>query len=220
MHAATATQPTPAPKRPTHSGAVTPRVATCEPRRRAKLLAAYQTAFGWVRATEAWLQRWLRSPSLRREWNAGFVGRLFGPFRPRRVRKLVAVVRGVLGRFTQGYTSGGKTTPATLMCFPASYHRCRTGLLGNANIFGTLRFCPRLLERGVPDVAKVVLHEMLYQGLGVGDRRHDSCQGSKHRCYREGALALVESGRYDLAARNIDNFVALMRHVATRAPVS
>lgn len=199
-------------------GPLTPRVATCEPQRRAKLLAAYQTAYRWVQASVAWLERWVKSPSLRREWNAGVVRRLFGPFRVPRLRKLIAVVRGVLDRFTRGYSKDGKAIPTTLMCFPASYHRCRSGLLGNANIFGTLRFCPRLLERAVPDVAKVVLHEMLHQGLGVGDRRHDSCQGSKHRCYRDGALALVESGRYDLAGRNIDNFVALMRHVATRAP--
>ena len=201
-------------------GPLTPRVATCEPQRRAKLIAAYQTAYRWVQAAAGWLQRWVKSPSLRREWNAGVVGRVFGPFRVPRLRKLIAVVRGVLDRFTRGYSQAGKAIPTTLMCFPASYHRCRTGLLGNANIFGTLRFCPRLLERGVADVAKVVLHEMLHQGLGVGDRRHDSCQGSKHRCYREGALALVESGRYDLAGRNIDNFVALIRHVATRAPTS
>lgn len=200
------------------SGPLTPRVATCEPGRRAKLLAAYQMAYRWAETAASWLQRWVKSPSLRREWDAGVVGRLFGPFRVQRLRKLIAVVRGVLERFTRGYASGGKSMPTTLMCFPASHQRCRTGLLGNANIFGTLRFCPRLLERGVADVAKVVLHEMLHHGLGVGDRRHESCEGSKHRCYREDALALVESGRYDLATRNIDNFVALMRHVGTRPP--
>lgn len=199
------------------SGPLTPRVATCEPKQRAKLLAAYHTAYHWARAAAAWLARWVKSPSVRREWNAGVVGRLFGPFRIPRLRKLVGVVRGVLERFTRGYSKGGKTMPTTLMCFPASYHRCRSGLLGNANIFGTLRFCPRLLEQDVTAVAKVVLHEMLHQGLGVGDRRHENCEGSKHRCYRDGALALVESGRYDLAARNIDNFVALMRHVGQRA---
>jgi len=130
---------------------------------------------------------------------------------------VIAVVRGVLDRFTRGYSKGGKTVPTTLACFPASYDRCRTGLLGNATIYGTLRFCPQLLERGVAEVAKVVLHEMLHQGLGVGDRRHENCQGSKHRCYREGALALVESGGYDLAGRNIDNYVTLMRLVGSRS---
>lgn len=204
--------------RPAPSGPLTPRIATCETGRRAKLLAAYQMAYHWAQAAAGWVERWVKSPSLRRDWNAGIVGRLFGPFRVARLRKLVAVVRGVLGRFTRGYADGRGSMPTTLMCFPENHERCRTGLLGNASIFGTLRFCPRLLKRGVADVANVVLHEMLHQGLGVGDRRHENCEGSKHRCYRKDALALVESGRYDLAARNIDNFVAFMRHVGTRSP--
>ncbi len=198
-------------------GPLAPRVGTCDPRRRAKLLAAYGLAYRWVVSAANWLKRWVKSPALPREWNTGIVGRLFGPFRVPRLRKLIEVVRGALDRFVRGYSKEGKTLPTTLACFPSSYTRCRTGLLGNATIFGTLRFCPQLLERGVADVAKVVLHEMLHQGLGVGDRRHENCQGSKNRCYREGALALVKSGRYDLAGRNIDNYVALMRHVGNRA---
>lgn len=198
-------------------GPLAPRVGTCDPRRRAKLLAGYRLAYRWALSAANWLKRWVKSPSLPREWNAGVVGRLFGPFRVPRLRKLVEVVRGVLDRFARGYSKDGRRVPTTLLCFPATYHRCRTGLLGNATIFGTLRFCPQLLERGVAEVAKVVLHEMLHQGLGVGDRRHESCEGSKNRCYREGARALVESGRYDLAGRNIDNYVALMRLVGNRA---
>lgn len=48
--------------------------------------------------------------------------------------------------------------------------------------------CPRLLDRSTQEVAKVLLHEMLHQGLGVGDRRHPACESRKQedtRCYRE-----------------------------------
>ncbi len=194
-----------------------PKVATCEAGTRAKLLGAYQMAFGWAQSTVAWLRQLLRSPSIRREWNAGVVGRLFGPFSVARARRVVSVARGVLDRFEHGFLREGRRLTTTLVCLPASYRRCGTGLLGNASIFGTLRFCPRLLDRDLAGIAKVVLHEMMHQGLGVGDRRHENCQGSKHRCYREGADALVAAGRYDLAGRNIDNYVALMRHVGGRA---
>jgi hypothetical protein len=201
---------------PAPSGPRPPKIASCDQATRSKLAAAYQTAFGWARATAAWLRQWIRSPALRREWNAGPVGRLFGPFSTARARRLWAVVRGVVDRFERGFEHDGRRMPTTLMCLPASYRRCSTGLLGNASIYGTLRFCPRLLEQDVPSVAKVVLHELMHQGLGVGDRRHEDCEGSKHRCYREGARDLVEAGRYDLAGRNIDNYVTLMRHVGTR----
>lgn len=71
MQTATATTSSAARTTTRPAAAIAPRVATCEPKRRAKLLAAYQMAFGWARGAVAWLQRWLRSPRLRRaSWSS------------------------------------------------------------------------------------------------------------------------------------------------------
>lgn len=193
-------------------GGVMPTVATCDPAARSKLLSAYQIAGAWLRTAAAWLRRALGSSSARDAWERGALRRAFGPYSPMRARQVLRVIRGVLDRFERGFSHGDQRRPPVLACLPASYRRCRTGLLGNASIYGTLRFCPRLLSRDVTGVAKVVLHEMMHQGLGVGDQRHADCDGSRHRCYRDGARALVAAGRYDLALRNIDNYVALVAH--------
>lgn len=208
--------PTSEPPRPQRSGPRTPRVLGCTPAARDKLLAAYRLAFGWVRQAAQWLRGFAASKQLARTWASSMLSRTLGPFSMRRVRRLVRLVRRLLDRFAHGFEERGGRRPTTLACLPASYHRCRTGLLGNASIYGTLRFCPRLLERDVTGVAKVVLHEMMHQRLGVDDQRHEECTGSKDRCYRESARTLVASGRYDLAVRNIDNYVALIHQIGVR----
>ena len=126
---------------------------------------------------------------------------------------MAQVFRGLIRRFRRGYEIGGRRRPPTLACFPKSYGRCRTGLLGNASIFGTVRVCPQLFARGPSEVAAVVLHELMHQDLGVDDQRHGICTGSKNRCYREGAIDLLRAGRFDLAVHNIDNFVRFARSV-------
>jgi hypothetical protein len=215
--ATTATPQALSPAPAAASAAVVPRIAGCDDRARAELASAYRVALGWVRRAAEWLRGLARRGDASRTWHASPLARLFGPFSPQRLRRVVRVVRGLLDRFTHGFTVDGGRLRPTLACLPPSYERCQTGLLGNASIYGTLRFCPRLLTQAVPAVAKVVLHEMMHQGLGVGDRRHADCEGSKHRCYRDGAATLVAAGRYDLAGRNIDNYVAFIRHVATGA---
>lgn len=127
---------------------------------------------------------------------------------------MLRVFDALVGRFTRGYDTDGRRVAATFACFPASYSRCRNGLLGNASVYGTVRLCPKLLSRSTTAVAAIVLHELMHQGLGVGDRRHEGCDGSKNRCYRDNAHALVAAGRHDLAVRNIDNYVAFARRVA------
>lgn len=195
-------------------GPMTPRIATCEPRSRAAIVGAYSQAYHWAVAARRWLVGLAGSGSVRAKWNASPAARLFGPFRPIRVKRVIRVFDGVVKRFQQGYEIDGRRVAPTIACFRASYSRCRTGLLGNASVFGTIRLCPQLLKRPIPEVAAIVLHELMHQALGVGDRRHESCEGSKHRCYREGAGDLVASGRHDLAVRNIDNYVAFARRVA------
>lgn len=191
-----------------------PRVVACDPQTRGKLVTAYRHAFEWTKAAARWLRRLLAADPAR-AWSMSALRKFFGPFSPSRLRRIVRVVRGLLDRFTHGFSDEHRRRRVTLACLPASFDRCRTGLLGNASIYATLRFCPRLLARDPASVAKVVLHEMMHQRLGVGDRRHAECTGSKHRCYREGATALVEANRYDLAARSIDNYVAFIRHIGT-----
>lgn len=203
------------PAQPQRSGPRTPIVRGCTPATRDKLLAAYRLAFGWVRHAAQWLRGFAASKQLANAWASSVLSRTLGPFSMRRVRRLVRLVRRLLDRFEHGFEHGGGRRPTTLACFPASYHRCRTGLLGNASIYGTLRFCPRLLERDVSGVAKVVLHEMMHQRLGVDDQRHADCTGSKDRCYRESARTLVSAGRYDLAGRNIDNYVAVIHQIGS-----
>jgi hypothetical protein len=197
-------------------GAAPPRIATCEPQARARIEAAYRQAYAWAVAAQRWLARLVAGGNVRSRWNGGVAGRLFGPFRAERLRRVVRVLGGLLRRFREGYLVKGRRVPATIACFSTTYHRCGKGLLGNASIYGTIRLCPQLLRRPVDEVAAIVLHELMHQRLGVGDRRHESCAGSKRRCYRDGATDLVEAGRHDLALRNIDNFVAFARHVATR----
>ncbi|HWB75740.1 MAG TPA: hypothetical protein VG755_12320 [Nannocystaceae bacterium] len=191
-----------------------PRIATCEPRARAKILAAYAEAFRWSIAGRQWVVELTRSGRPRARWSTSAAVELFGPFAPARAKQVARVYDGLVRRFVQGYEIDGRHLAPTIACFPASYHRCRTGLLGNASIFGRIRLCPRLLARPVPQVAAIVMHELMHQSLGVGDRRHESCDGSKHRCYGEGADALVAAGRHDLATRNIDNYVAFARRLA------
>ncbi len=197
-------------------GPVPPRIATCEPQARARIEAAYRKAYAWAAAAQSWLARLVAGGDIRSRWNRGVAGRLFGPFRAERLRRVVRVLGGLLRRFREGYVVNGRRVPPTIACFSTSYHRCGKGLLGNASIYGTIRLCPQLLRRSVDEVAAIVLHELMHQRLGVGDRQHESCEGSKRRCYREGATDLVAAGRHDLALRNIDNFVAFARHIATR----
>lgn len=195
-------------------GPMVPNIATCEPRARAVVTAAYEQAYRWAAAAHRWLVSFASGGSLRRKWNSSAAIRLFGPFRADRVRRIFRVFDSLVRRFIAGYEIRGQRVAPTITCFSSSYHRCGKGLLGNASIYGTIRLCPQLLRRPVRQVASIVLHELMHQALGVGDRRHETCEGSKHRCYREGALDLVSAGRFDLATRNIDNYVAFARHVA------
>lgn len=195
-------------------GPMPPRIATCEPRARATILAAYAEAFRWAMAGRQWVVELTRAQRPRAHWAASGAPALFGPFAPERAKRVARVYDGLVHRFLQGYEIAGRRVAPTIACLPASYRRCQNGLLGNASIFGRIRLCPRLLAKPVPKVAGIVMHELMHQSLGVGDRRHESCDGSKHRCYREGAEALVDAGRHDLATRNIDNYVAFARRLA------
>jgi hypothetical protein len=194
-----------------------PRIAACNPDMRKTLVQAYHQAYRWALGTRRWLARLMSHADARKRWNNGSAARLFGPYALARVRRVFLVFEGLLQRFHRGYEIAGRQVAPTLACFPESYHRCRNGLLGNASIFGTIRLCPRSLARGPLQAAMVVLHELMHQGLGVDDQRHQACNGSKHRCYRENARELVHENRYDLAVRNIDNYVAFARLVAGAA---
>jgi hypothetical protein len=200
-----------------HSGPIAPRISTCAPAARAKILEAHGESYRWAEAARRWMLGLVTSGQARSRWTGSEAAKLFGPFSAPRVKHVAKVFIGLVRRFQSGYEIGGQHRAPTIGCFPASYGRCKTGLLGNASIFGTIRLCPRLIARPAAEVAAVVLHEMMHQGLGVGDRRHEMCEGSKNRCYREGADALVGAGRHDLAIRNIDNYVAFARTIASRS---
>jgi hypothetical protein len=204
------------PRQPT-SGPLAPRIGRGAERMRGVLVTAYQQAYRWALGAHQWLGRLLARHDVGARWNVSPAARLFGPYQPARARRVFAVLEGLLQRFRHGYRIEGRQVPATLVLFPASYGRCRNGLLGNANILGTVRLCPQLLGRGPVQTASVVFHELMHQGLDVDDQRHPACDGSKNRCYREGARELVRVDRHDLAVRNIDNYVAFARMVAGTA---
>jgi hypothetical protein len=199
------------------SSPLAPRIGTCDARARATLVRAYHQAYRWASAARRWIVQLASSARARDRWNAGPAARLFGPYQASRVRRVRFVLDGLLRRFHHGYSIRGKQVAPTLACFPESYHRCRKGLLGNASILGTIRLCPRLLERGPLQAASVVFHELMHQGLGVDDQRHQGCDGSRHRCYSENAPELVRMNRYDLAVRNIDNYVKFAQLIASAA---
>jgi hypothetical protein len=193
-----------------------PRIDSCDTRVRTILVTAYREAHRWALAARRWLAQLGSSRNLRERWNGSSAARLFGPYRTSRFQRVLRVFDELIRRFHRGYQISGRWIAPALVCFPMSYSRCRKGLLGNASIFGTVRLCPQLLERGPAQTASVVLHELMHQGLGVDDQRHQACNGSKHRCYREGAQELVNANRFDLAVRNIDNYVAFARLLAGR----
>lgn len=191
-----------------------PKVVGCSGADARKVQAAWAGAVRLAEAALRWLAAVVRSRSRSQMWAHSPARALFGPFRVRHMKRAVRVFAEALRRLREGYRSGRARRPTTVECMPAS-GRCGKGLLGNASIYGRVRLCPRLLARGVDEIAAVVLHEVMHHRLGVGDQRHDDCVGDrKQRCYRDNAHALVAAERFDLASRNIDNFVLFARAIA------
>lgn len=196
------------------SGPRAPVVAgRCSATQRTTLMRAYADAYAMATAAARAVAALPSDAAARKAaWNRGPLRRIFGAYRGGNARRVAAVLTRLLGRFARGWPSGAGYRPVVLDCFPATYARCKRGLLGNASVPGRLRLCPELLARSRAEVAGVVLHELLHRGLGVGDQRHSSCRSDrKHRCYRDAGLGLAAQGRSDLAIRNIDNYVFLAR---------
>ncbi|MFV8752589.1 hypothetical protein ACNOYE_18735 [Nannocystaceae bacterium ST9] len=212
-----------AARKPTIDGAS----SGCTAAQAQKLHDAYAVAAAVARSASKYTQqlalRCARGQNL--AWHDGPAPRFFGDFRADKVRKIVNVFSGVETRFREGFVDSTSIEAPRIECFGRDHGRCRQGLLANASIFGTIRVCPSLLERSTREVALVLLHEMLHQGLGVGDRRHPVCRSGKKRdmrCYREGAVRLVEEGRSDLALQNNDNYVGFalaLANIPGEAPV-
>ena len=142
-------------------------------------------------------------------WDRGPARRFFGPWSKTSVVQVLRVYTRVLRRFQIGFKVRVGSRPVSFRCFgPGEDHgQCDEGLLANARIRGTIRFCPRVLDRSDVPLPLIILHEMMHHGLGLRDRRHPICSGNKHRCYRGNAERLVREELYGVALTNIDNYV-------------
>lgn len=143
--------------------------------------------------------------------------RWFGPYSAPTLRHLRRVFATVLLRFTQGYDFGGSSQPTQFSCLGKRHPKCRSSVLANASIYGTIRICPSLLSRRRDRIGLVVLHEMLHQLGQIRDQRDPVCRrGRETRCYGAGALRLVRHGRHGKALNNNDN-LAQFAYFATQA---
>lgn len=138
----------------------------------------------------------------------------FGSYSQRRIHFILRTFTRVLQRFELGYRFEEKYRPVRFRCLTNKVDRCRTGVIANASQYGTVRVCPRLLRKNTSVGGMVVLHEMLHQGLGVGDRRDIVCRRSNEsRCYRRGARHLVAHQKLEKALRNNDNYAFFARAI-------
>jgi hypothetical protein len=202
---------------------------------RVRLESFYRRGYAYAKAASAFLGRLSNlSPAARREIWDGRSSRLsshgterstvpghwFGPYSGAHLRFVRRTFRLVVRRFEHGFDMPDGARPVHFACLDGSYGRCQQGLLGNASIYGTIRVCPRLLEKPVAEGGVVVLHEMLHQELFVGDQRDRICRvGTETRCYRDGARRLVRAGKVRKAILNNDNYAFFAKHVflASRA---
>lgn len=196
---------------------IDPTTSGCSPAQVRNLRDAYAQAEFLAQGALLYLRAMGKMCSRGRQqaWEAGPARVYFGRWSGRKVQFVVRAFSRLGVRFQEGFLDTTSISAPRIECFPQDHARCHRGLLANASIYGTIRVCPSLLKRPTGEVAAVLLHEMLHQGLGVTDQQHHACGSRKdHRCYRGGALRLVEGGRDDLASRNNDNYVGFARAVA------
>ncbi len=180
----------------------------------ARIIEYYHWAHRYARAASLYFARLGALPVSRRgsHWDNGkplAAGKWFGEYSAESFEFVRQVFHGVLRRMESGYRGKG---PVRFVCLATNQERCGEGVLANAREFGTVRICPRLMERPARAGGVVVLHEILHQGLGVSDQRHGVCRrGGESRCYRQGALRLIGSGHDEIAIRNNDNYAYFAR---------
>lgn len=196
---------------------IDPSTSGCSPSQVRKLRDAYVQAGFLARGALVYL-RALENMCLKgreQAWEAGPARAYFGRWSGDKLQLVVRAFSRLGVRFEEGFRDTTSISAPRFECFPQDHSRCHRGLLANASIYGTVRVCPSLLKRPDGEVSAVILHEMLHQGLGIADQKHHACGSRKdHRCYRGGALRLVENGRVDLASRNTDNYVGFACAVA------
>lgn len=209
----------------------------CSSAKRKKLEGFYACAYLYAKSAELFMNRLASypAPDRRHIWNerkkartadtfdeySGAPSHWFGRYAEANFRFVHKTFKRVTDRFEKGYDFGGKKRPVKFACLSESTGRCRSSLLANASIYGTIRVCPRTLRKPLNEGALVILHEMLHQRLGIGDQRDRICnRGSDARCYRIGARKLVRAGDLRKALRNNDNYAYFARgiYLAQRMP--
>ena len=202
-------------------------ISRCSADARRRLEQIHACAYLYAKAASLFLDRLssMTAKARSRVWNqvgdvavsGGYSGApqyWFGPYADTRFRFIRETFRLVVRRFEKGFDFGNEVRPVRFLCLPGSGGRCRGTLLANASIYGTVRVCPRALQKPVVEGGLVILHEFLHQELMVGDQRDRVCRsGEDPRCYREGARRLVQAGKYGKAIRNNDNYAYFARGV-------
>ncbi len=205
----------------------------CSPKAREKLAAFVGLAQRYVAAAHDELQALaaLKGGARRARWKGepntpANLFHWFGPYSDARFRFIVRVFGESRKRLHEGFDSAGAREPMRIKCLSKVGTRCekRRLLLANASEFGAIKVCPRLLSKSLEEGAMTMLHESLHHLMGVDDQRAKECSvGSETRCYRDGARALVQAGKFSKALRNNDNHVSFARavhdrHTASRGP--
>ena len=188
----------------------------CTPDAEGKLSAFLALARGYAAAAEEEMRALSAlDPQVRRvRWDKGAARRWFGPYSEASRARVLRVLGESRRRLHDGFAAGGARRPMTIKCLSATGTRCerRRLLLANASQFGTIRVCPRLLDKPVEEGAMTLLHETLHHLLGTDDQRAPECSvGGDSRCYRDGARALVAAGKFQKALKNNDNYVSFAR---------
>lgn len=210
---------------------------TCSPAARKKLEGFYACAYLYAKSAELFMNRLASYPAPDRKhiWNERKKGKTadkfdeyngapshwFGRYAEANFRFIHKTFKHVIARFEKGYDFGGAKRPIKFECLSGNWGGCRSSLLANASIYGTVRVCPRTLRKPLNEGALVILHELLHQRLNIGDQRDRVCdRGSDARCYRIGARKLVRAGNLRKALRNNDNYAYFARgiYLAQRMP--
>lgn len=205
-----------------------PQVIDCDTRAKSKLMEFYRIGYSHAKLAQIYLQSLLKE-DLRtqvRIWNedksickkrgtdfesASF---WFGQFSLEKLEYITFVFESVVQRFEKGFYLGEKFAPTKIKCLTNKQQRCNQGVLANAAEFGTIRVCPRLLNKSDIYGGLVILHELLHQKLGVGDQRDLVCKrGEESRCYRTGARKLIVNDKIVKAMKNNDNYVLFSKSI-------